>query len=151
MKLGFFNMIQRLANNPCIGRASNSLRRKKCKSKSKFKAMIIFSISGGWSTLIGYLKVRLRIRFIIKMFWRPSVNMCDEGNRTFGRLLHGSFIKTMHQPTAHYLWSVIWKKKKNIPVMEYHHATFLVLKGTRLEAMDVAKGKVMVLRYMICF
>jgi len=51
-----------------------SPRKKKVRmSKSKFKAMMIaFSISGGQggglSTLIGCLKVRLSIRFIIKMF-----------------------------------------------------------------------------------
>ena len=70
-KLGFFNMIQRLSYNPCIGENPQSPRKKKARvSKSKFKAMMIvfFSISRVLSTLIGCLKVRLSVRFIIKMF-----------------------------------------------------------------------------------
>jgi len=51
-------------------KSPQSPRKKKAHmSKSKFKAMlIVFSISGGLSTFIGCLKVRLSIRFIIKMF-----------------------------------------------------------------------------------
>ena len=47
-----------------------SPRKKKARmSKSKFKAMmIVFSDIQGLSTLIGCLKVRLSIEFIIKMF-----------------------------------------------------------------------------------
>ena len=51
-------------------KSPQSPRKKKARmSKSKLKAMmIVFSISGGLSTLIECLKVRLSIRFIIKMF-----------------------------------------------------------------------------------
>ena len=44
-------------------------KKKACMSKSKFKVMmIVFFDIWGLSTLIGCLKVRLSIRFIIKMF-----------------------------------------------------------------------------------
>ena len=52
-------------------KSPQSPRKKKARmSKSKFKAMMIdfFRYPGGLSTLIGCLKVRLSIRFIIKMF-----------------------------------------------------------------------------------
>ena len=73
-------------------KSPQSPRKKKARMrKSKFKAMmIVFSISGGLSTLIGCLEVRLSIRFIIKMFWRPSVNVCYEGDQTCGRMPHDS-------------------------------------------------------------
>ena len=46
---------------------------------------------------------RLSIRFIIKVFWRPSVNVCDKGDRTCGRMPHGSIRTT---------WSIISRKTK---------------------------------------
>ena len=93
-------------------KSPQSPRKKKVRmSKSKFKKMmIVFSISGGLSTLIVCLKVRLSIRFIIKMFWRPSVNVCDEGDQTCGRMPHGFFITTTRQHTTCYLWRGIWRK-----------------------------------------
>ena len=93
-------------------KSPQSPRKKKARiSKSKFKKMILFfSISGGLSTLIGCLKVRLSIRFVIKMFWRPSVNVCDEGDQTCGRMPHGFFITTTRQHTTRYLWRGIWRK-----------------------------------------
>ena len=87
LKLGFFNMIKRLRDNPCIEGASNPLgRRQRAWASPNSKQWLLFiSISGGLSILIRCLKVRLSIRFIIKMFWRPSVNVCDEGHQTCGR------------------------------------------------------------------
>ena len=94
-------------------KSPQSPRKKKARmSKSKFKAVMIvfFDIRGGLSTLIGCLKVRLSIRFIIKMFWRPSLNVCDEGDQTCGRMPHGFFIMTTRQHTTRYLWRGIWRK-----------------------------------------
>jgi len=80
-------------------------------SKSEFKAIIIvFSISGGLSTLIGCLKIRLSISFTIKMFWRQSMNVCDEGNQKCRIMPHVFFNTTTRQHTTRYLWRAIWRK-----------------------------------------
>ena len=154
-KLGFLNMIQRLRDNPCIGRAPNPLGRRKraWASLNSKQWWLFFSISGGLSTLIGRLKVRLSIRFIIKMFWRPSVNVCDEGDQTCGRMP-----RILHHDNApaHNALSVKRCLAKNkIPVMEHPPYSpdlapcefFLfpkiksALKGTRFESVDAVKVK----------
>ena len=141
-------MIQRLRDNPCIGRAPNPLGRRKrtWASPNSKQWWLFFSISGGLSTLIGWLKVRLSIRFIIKMFWRPSVNVCDEGDQTCGRMPRGFFNALS---VKRYL------AKNNIPVKEHPPYCpdlapcdfFLfpkiksALKGTRFESVDAVKAK----------
>ena len=95
-------MIQRLRDNPCIEGASNPLgRRKRAWASLNAKQwLLFFSISGGLSILIRCLKVRLSIRYIIKMFWRPSVNVCDEGDQTRGIMSHGFLITRTRQHTT---------------------------------------------------
>jgi len=81
-------------------------------STPKFKVMlIVFSISGVLCTLFVCLKVRLATRFIVKMFWRISVNVCDEGDLTCGTMHHGFFITTTRQHTTRYLWRGVWRKR----------------------------------------
>jgi len=130
-------------------KSPQSPRKKKARmSKSKCKAMMIFSISRGLSTLIGCLKVRLSIRFIIKMFWQTSVNVW----RRPDMWKNASWIH--HNAPAQNALSVKRYLVKNLPVMEHPPYNpdlapcdfFLfqkiksALKGTRFESVDAVKA-----------
>ena len=99
--------------------------------------MIIFFISSELSTLIGCLKVRLSIRFIIKMFWRSSVNGCDE-DQTCGRMPHGSFIRT-----TRYLRGEKQHSIERTPQLDFFLFPKVnsALKETRFESVDAVNSE----------
>ena len=147
-------MIQRLRES-MHWKSPQSPRKKKARmSKSKFKAMMfVVSISGGLCTLIWCLKVRLSIRFIIKVFWRHSVNVCDEGDQTCGRMPHWFFITTTRQHTTRYLWRGFGEKQHSSDGTSPYSTDLepcdfylfpkikSALKGTRFESVDAVKAK----------
>ena len=151
MKLGFFNMIQRLRDNPCIGRAPNPLGRRKraWASPNSKQWQLFFSISGG----------------VIYNDWVPE-------GQTVNQVYYKNVLTTLRERVRrrrpdmwknaswilHYDNALSVKRylaKNNIPVMEHPPYSpdiapcdfFLfpkiksALKGTRFESVDAVKAK----------
>ena len=144
-------MIQRLSDNPCIGRAPNPPRKKKARmSKSKFKAMMIvfFDIRG-----VIYIDWVPEGQTVKQVYYKNVLTNLRERVRRRRPDMWKNASWILHHDNA--LSVKRYLAKNNIPVMEHPPYSpdlapcdfFLFpkikseLKGTRFESVDAVKAK----------
>jgi len=132
-----------------------SPRQKKAQhSKSKFKAMIVFSTSEGLFMWIGCLKVRPLTRSTTRRFWQTFVNGWEEEDLKFGRTAYGFFTKTTRRNKTPCLSRRFWRNTRS-PCWNIHrthltwpHVTFffvskdqVCVKRTQVRVRKCSEGK----------